>query len=118
MKSKTKIRFNGKVTRVNYVCSTSVPSPDSRLWIIGNEFGPTHLVKAESFDEAWDEFLDDLEPIPEDEVPEAYGLLFYIPEDYQDDLQLEEGYEFKPNGSGGTGIVYPGIYAWGREFIQ
>jgi len=111
----TKIRFNDKVVQVKYVCSSSsAPSILSRMWVIGNEFGPTHLVTAESFDEAWDEFLDDLEPISEDEVPEAYGLFYF--EGPQDDLELEEGYEFKPNGSGGTGIVYPGIYAWGREF--
>ena len=112
---RTKIRFSGNVYRVNYLCSSfSAPSPKSQLWVIGNEYGPSHLITANSLDGAYGEYLDSLTPIPEDEVPEAYGVITLegLTSEEQDELSLVDGYEYMPNAGGSTGIVNVGLYVW------
>lgn len=46
----------------------------SRAWLFGHEFGATRLIIADSFNDAWEEMLDDAKAIEASEVPEAYGL--------------------------------------------
>jgi hypothetical protein len=42
------------------------------LFIIGHEFGPTHLIRAKSFDIAWEAWVDSQAPVSEDDLWEAY----------------------------------------------
>lgn len=88
------------------------------LWIYFTSTGVTGIIRAESFEKAYECILDEiLEPIPEEELPEAYG--FYgdnaieafasackdaIAKENWDNLELQEGYQFQPNSTG-TGIV-------------
>lgn len=44
------------------------------LWIAGQEFGPTMLIRAQSFQDAWEIWIDESPTIPEEDLPEAYGL--------------------------------------------
>jgi hypothetical protein len=74
-----------------------------KLWVYGDEFGATHVVRAQSSDDALDCIYDLLTPIPEDELDEAF------PEGPEGDLA--EGYQFQSNATG-TGIVFPGFYEW------
>ena len=88
------------------------------LWVCGNESGPTRIIRALSFDVAWEIMVDGMATIEPAELPEAYGF------DSQAELDaavesgewpdLIEGYEFQSNASG-TGIVDVGHYAWLRE---
>jgi hypothetical protein len=43
-------------------------------FVAGQEFGPTVLIHARSFESAWEAWIDESPTIPESEVPEAYGV--------------------------------------------
>lgn len=94
------------------------------LWVVGNEFGPTMVVRARSFDGAWNVMLDETPAIDPEDVPEAYGfdsqaaLDAAVNASEDGFVDLIEGYEYQPNGSGGTGIVDVGHYVWIREYTK
>src|SRR5690606_16640532 len=44
------------------------------LWIFGEEFGPTMIIRAQSWEMAWEIALDELPEILAEEIPEAYGF--------------------------------------------
>jgi hypothetical protein len=93
------------------------------IWLFGHEYGVTLVIRARSFETAWEIAIDEASTIDASEVAEAYGF------DSQDELdaavakaeaegddwpELVEGYEMQSNCSG-TGIVDVGHYAWLRE---
>lgn len=77
-------------------------------YLFGREFGPEWLVRADSFQSAWEIVVDEMPTINESEVEEAY----YLGDDEQE--TLHEGYEYQSNASG-TGIVDIGHDAWQEE---
>ena len=93
-------------------------SDDDPLWVCGHEFGPTHLIKAPSFDAAFEELLDNSPAIDDTDIPEAFG--FDSLEDFQhadqNTINLVEGYYFMPNFGGTNGIVNLGHYWWMQEY--
>jgi hypothetical protein len=116
-----KIRFNGDVVKVRYLCgSFAVPSPKSKLWIIGDEFGPTHLITADNVDKAYGKYLDDQIPISEDEATEAFGVDSFLdltPNELES-LELKEGIEYLPKATGTSGIDNVGYYVWIKELLK
>ena len=88
------------------------------LWIYGHEYGPTIIVRAMSFEAAYEIAIDESLTIAPSEVPEAYGF------DTQEELSavveageypdLLEGYQYQSNATG-TGIVEVGHYEWCEE---
>ena len=93
------------------------------LWIFGDEIGPFQLVRSPKQEDAYDIMLDEQNPIPLNEVPEAYGF------ETQEELnaavraadeagvgwpELIDGYEHQPNGSG-SGIVSVSYNLWMHE---
>ena len=91
------------------------------LWIYGDEFGPTFIVAAQTFEDAYEIVMDESFTIEENEMYEAFG--FDNEEDYQAALvhmgkgeypDLQEGYTFQSNCTG-TGIVHHGYHEWLRE---
>lgn len=56
---------------------------NGEFFVIGHEFGASHLVHASGFDSAWEAWLDEQETIPEDKIAEAYGLHDEFREEYQ-----------------------------------
>lgn len=102
---------------------------DGPLWLFGEEYGATMLVRASSFEAAWGIVIDESRTIDPSEVPEAFG---YEGEDAQARLDADlreardgrgewpdliDGYEYQSNSSG-TGIVSVSYYAWLREFTR
>lgn len=85
------------------------------LFVYGAEFGPSIVIRAMSWEDAYEIAIDESPAIPYSEVPEAYG--FDNKEEFsaaiQDghDLELTEGYQFQSNSTG-TGIVFSGYYDW------
>lgn len=100
------------------------------VWLFGDETGVCMVIRALSFDKAWEIMLDESPAIEVDELPEAYGF-------YGDDAQaqleeaekllregeiliddfpdLVEGYAHQPNTTG-TGIVSVSHNAWMRQY--
>ena len=62
--------------------------------IAGNEFGYTHLILSDSFDSAWEEFIDQSETIPESELPDAYGAFDKFVE-HMEKLGHENAYQLR-----------------------
>lgn len=107
------------------------------LWIFGAEHGPEMLIRARSFEEAWEIAIDELPDIPTEEIPEAHGFdgwnsfgerteTEYSPETAKarfdaaiqaaqngagERPELMDGYEHAPNG----GIKSVSCHAWLRE---
>jgi len=101
------------------------------------------LIRARSFEKAWEIWVDESETIPESEIPEAYGFdgwdsdgekseTEYSPETAEERFkaavkkaeagkrdypELVEGYEYQSNSSG-TGIVSVSHYVWLRELVR
>lgn len=78
------------------------------LFLIGHEFGWTHLVRADNSEVAEDTWLDVQETVKEDDLYKAYGYRTQQefedrPED--DEGQLADGYLIQPNARG-TGVVF------------
>ena len=57
---------------------------NGEFFVIGHEFGASHLVHARGFESAWEAWLDEQETIPESELPEAYGLEDDFRREYQE----------------------------------
>lgn len=111
------------------------------VFVFGHEHGPTLVIRSRSWHSAWEIAIDEMRPISEEEVPEAYGFdgwdsagerteTEYSPdtararferwiEDAEsgekDYPELLEGYEYQSNSTG-TGIVNVGHYAWLEEY--
>jgi len=97
------------------------------LWVYGEVYGPIAVVRAQTFQDAYEIVVDDiLKPIDRADVPEAYGF------DTQDDLDravararengeelphLIEGYQYQPNCTD-TGIVSISDYEWMEELTE
>ena len=88
------------------------------LWVYGHEFGPTMVIRASTFETAYEIAIDESLTIAQSEVPEAYGFntqaeLDAVVEagEYPD---LIEGYRYQSNSTG-TGIVNVGHYEWFEE---
>lgn len=102
----TRVRCAGQTWPVQYICgSYAVPGRGSKLFLIGNEYGPAALITANSSDEAWGEWLDSLPPISDAEMEDAF-----------EGVTLFEGYEHQPNATG-TGVVDVGHHAWIRQIF-
>lgn len=86
------------------------------VWIYSEGHGPRMVVRALSFDKAYEIILDELPPIPQEDLPEAYGYYGAGAEIcFQDAVsaatlgifeypELVDGYRYQPNATG-TGIV-------------
>jgi len=87
------------------------------LWLYQNYEAPTWIVRAQSFEEALETVYDEMRPVPEDEVHEAYGFDTRAEFDAAvrkldgsgDYLELTDGFYYQSNASG-TGIVFPGYH--------
>lgn len=113
------IVINGKSEEVEFINDYG-DGLSGKLFLIGHEFGPTHLVNAENMSDAEDAYLDDAETIPDEDMWEAYGFNSYAEyslwnetpkEDGEADRDLTDGYRWQPNFTG-TGVVQVGIYYW------
>jgi hypothetical protein len=86
------------------------------FFVVGDEYGPTHVIRAHSVHSALDIWADEQPSIPVEDVPEAYGF------DSEDELrafeergeypELADGYAYQENHDGGSGIVNVGYYQW------
>lgn len=45
-----------------------------QLYLAGMEYGAMHLIRATSWESAYEAWVDELPPVPDDEIHEAYGL--------------------------------------------
>ena len=91
---------------------------NDNVWVYSNEFGPTMIIQADTFEGAYETMLDESQDIPEEEVPEAHGMtteeweaLIAASDDGQDVEwpELIEGYQHQPNCDT-TGIISVGHY--------
>jgi hypothetical protein len=84
------------------------------LWVVNGVYGPRMVVRAKSFEDAWDIFVDESKTVPQEELYEAYG--FDSQEDFDKavkaaeegdgpDLNLADSYHYQSNSTG-TGIVF------------
>ena len=89
---------------------------DHSVWVYSNEFGPTMIIQADTFEDAYETMLDESQDIPEEEVPEAHGMtteaweaLIAASGDGQDVEwpDLVEGYRHQPNADT-SGIISVG----------
>jgi len=110
------INYREQLTQVELLGSGDLTG--EKLFVIGNEFGATHLVTAYDACSAWEEWLDEQPTIPDDEVREAYGFDTQeaMGKAREDDnpIELIEGYEYQANCTG-TGIVNVDHYTWISE---
>lgn len=85
------------------------------LFLVGHEFGFTHLVNAQNMQDAEEAFLDQATTVPEGDEYQAYG--FAGPDAFDaareaagdEGLNLADGYRHQANFTG-TGIVNVGHY--------
>ena len=89
------------------------------LFVYGHEFGPTMLIRAQSWESAYSIAIDESVSIDNSELFEAYG--FDNKSDYDNqvdtdcsELELIKGYTYQDNSTG-TGIVCNGHYEWMTE---
>lgn len=117
---KTRILFNGQVETVEFLGESLNPKSIKlgirgiQLYVLFNEFGATHLVGANSMDEAMEIYEDTLPEIEPEEIHFAYG--FETPEEYDERiksitpdnpgeyLDLVEGYSYCSNAEK-TGVI-------------
>ncbi len=115
----------------------SYDDAEGGLWLFGNEHGVTMVIRARSFDAAWEIAIDEAPTVDDSQVPEAYGFdgdgeSYGHGETAADKLrqavelaeagdgeypELVEGYSYQANSTG-TGIVDVGHYAWLRPFAR
>lgn len=88
------------------------------LWVYANELDSTSwIVRAQSFQDALECIYDEMEPIADDELHEAYGFdtreeldaAVTHAEENGEYLDLTDGYSYQANATG-TGIVNHGYY--------
>jgi hypothetical protein len=93
------------------------------LWVCGEEFGPSWIIRAQSYESAYEIWTDERPTIPQDEVHEAYGFDSdadmlecdrQCREGWREYPDLIEGYTYQSNFSG-TGIVATGHCEWLHE---
>lgn len=107
------INFDGKPDSVEFIDDGY--GLTGNLFLVGHEFGWTHLVASDNLADAEDAWLDLQPTIAESELHAAYG--YATKEEYErvveelasDSLVLTEGYLYQANHSG-TGIVHVGHY--------
>lgn len=102
---------------------------DGPVWMFGmggHSDCPGLIIRARSFELAYEIAIDEAATIPESEVPEAYGFygehaalelrhaVEHADAGAGEYPELVDGYEYQSNASG-TGIVNVGHYAWLRE---
>jgi formylmethanofuran dehydrogenase subunit E-like metal-binding protein len=68
---------------------------DDKAYIIWNEFGPVMLVFASHESEAWEVYVDCCEPVPYDQVHEAYGAYDALRDHMIKNLFYEDTYELR-----------------------
>jgi hypothetical protein len=56
---------------------------NAEFFVAGLEFGPQVLVHAKGYQSAWEAWIDEVKPIPEDELIEAYGIVDDYREEYE-----------------------------------
>ena len=85
------------------------------LWVAGEEFGASWVIQANSWEDAYEIWVDERPTVEEFDLFEAYGCK--SDEEFQRklvdgaELELAEGYRYQSNFSG-TGIVFTGYYEW------
>ncbi|MAT51159.1 MAG: hypothetical protein CMK32_08250 [Porticoccaceae bacterium] len=117
---------------------------DNQFWLFGREYGPEAVVSCGGESSGHEAWLDELTPIPQDEVHEAYNAFDKLLEHMQSnghentkqlrsfcnrwckfffemenaDLygpwELDESYQYQSNATD-TGIVNVGHYEWMRQ---
>lgn len=118
-----KIHFENKVHDVQLLEGYSGDFMARNMWVVGNEFGPTHLVlDMEEAGEALEVYYDSLAPIPEEEVWEAYGFDSLAEwKGWNEDMSAESrgllpGYEWQTEFKAcESGIVWIGHHVWIRK---
>lgn len=94
------------------------------LYVYGEEFGPTHVVRAGDESDAIEVVYDELTPVAPEDAHEAYGFdnrdeweawIETHPDEYP---ELIEGYAYQANAGDGTGIVAPSPHEWIRELTR
>jgi hypothetical protein len=96
---------------IEIACSSFM---DATIWVYSSDFGPSLVVVADTFDDAYETMLDASPTVPQDELHEAYGL---SSDQWSSDAgascsdfpDLIEGYHYQPNASD-TGVVAVGHY--------
>lgn len=76
-KENTAIRFNGSVHKVKFLGYPVSPGSNSyglKLYVMGNEYGPTHLIGAYGDTSAYELYIDDLTELDDSEIYQAYGF--------------------------------------------
>ena len=118
------IASDHRLTAAFYQCHAGAdPRPlshyddgDGGLYVYGNEFGATALIRASSWENAYsiaeDQFMS---PATLADIVAEYG------EEWQDAPGFDEEYGFRPNGPstefpGDVGIYCKSHYEWLREF--
>lgn len=91
------------------------------LWLIGNEFGNTHVVRAETCDAAWSVMVDSCPTVADDCLHEAYGKkrieFAVIVRSWStggDEISLAPGYEYQSGG----GVASVGRHVWCRHLTE
>lgn len=88
------------------------------LWVYSHEYGPTFIVRAQSFESALECVYDEMPSVPSEELFEAYG--FDTDEEFQAAMaaaeetgeypDLTDGYSYQANSGDGTGVVEHGYH--------
>lgn len=86
------------------------------LWVCGEEFGASFIVRAPEFESAWEMWVNQMPTIPEAELAEAYGIESAVEWEMItacSDVypELAECHEYQTQASG-TGVVFTGYHAW------
>ena len=86
------------------------------FFVIGNEYGPTDVIRTFSAEFALELWADKQQSIPAEDVPEAYGFNSSLElsafEEREEYPELLEGYMYQSSADGGSGIVNVGHYQW------
>lgn len=79
------------------------------LWIMIDSTGIVGIVRASTWDNAFNVFLDEIiPPIGKDEIEDAYN----------ENNELNEGYAYQPNAHGSSGIVSLDLNGWFIEQLN
>jgi hypothetical protein len=92
------------LTKVEYYGNDAIG--DGMMFLFGFEYGPTHLICADSEHVAYDIWLDLLKPVPLDEIHEAYNAF-----DKLLDYMCNKGYENDRH-------LHSFCNRWGRYYFQ
>lgn len=76
---KCQISYDGNtISPEHLILEGTISDSDTAFFVAGHEFGPSHLItvpayRGDGFDAAWEAWVDSLNPIPKEELIEAYG---------------------------------------------